>query len=243
MRLIPAIAFTFAIAGCASAPPQPASTNAIAPTFAPPPSGSLVVILPAPRVETLEKGSALAEAQLDAQLTAAGYRVAVLGEHDYQELWSEHASAAGGVFDSVSGTARPQAYSAALSSLARTICDQRKCDLVIHQRLVPRVAKLDGSEAEWDSVRRPIHLTHTSLDTDYRMSGTTAALSLELLALARDGSFAFRRTVGVTLLFETNVKETRNDRRADLFPDHVEVANAVTVALEPLLKGNAPSPR
>jgi hypothetical protein len=241
MRRLPTLALSLTLAGCASVPPAPATTNAVAPTFAPPPSGALVVILPAPRVEGLEKGSAIVEAQLEFQLRAAGYRATVLGHDDYEQLWSEHAAAVGGVFDSVSGTARPQAYSAALSSLARTLGKERKCDLVIQQRFVTRTAQLEGTQAEWDSVRQPIRFSHAD-PSDYRMSGTTGALSLEVLALASNGSFAFRRTAGVTLLFETNMRETKSERRADLFPDHTEVANAVTIVLEPLLKTSAPSP-
>src|SRR5262249_36762657 len=155
---------------------------------------------------------------------AAGYRVSVLGRDRYETLWSEHSAAAGGVFDATSGTARPEAYSAALSALARAVGDEEKCDLVIHPRLVARRARLLGAQAEWDGVRRPIRLTNArNADYDYRMSGETYALSLELLAITNRGSFAFRRTAGVTLLFETNVKEVRSERRADLFADGAEV--------------------
>jgi hypothetical protein len=105
--------------------------------------------------------------------------------------------------------------------------------------LVRRRAKLEGTQAEWDSVRQPIRLTNSGC-YEYRMSGETFALSLEVLAIAHTGAFAFRRTAGVTLLFETNVKEVKSELRADLFPNDAEVANAVTIALEPLVKGSAP---
>jgi len=235
MRLIPALACVAVLASCAAPAPLPAPDNATAPNFAPPSKGSLIVLVPPPQSKGTEVGENMMGTQLDSQLKAAGYRVATLQRDNYEQLWSQEAAAVGGVFDGASGAVRPQALATALASLARRVCEEAKCALLIRQRLVSRQAKLEGSQAEWDGTRQQIRLSNTH-SRDYRFSGTTSALSVELIAVTDRGAFAFRRFGGATLPFETNIRETKNELRKNLFGTDTEITEGVRVALEPLTK-------
>ena len=232
------ISLLLVLSGCATAPPAQAPDNQVAPSFVPPAAGALIVLVPPPRSSVVDKGVDQVEGQLNAQLKAAGYRVATISRENHDKLWSQHAQAVGGVFDPATGAARPQAFAAALSTLARTICDEVNCQFVLMHRIVRRSAKLQGSQAEWDGVRQAIPIKNAT-GGDVRMSGNAPALSLQVIGLGGKGGFGFRRTAGLTLPFETNVREVRNDRRADLFADDADVTHAVGLVLEPLAKPRA----
>jgi hypothetical protein len=234
MRFASVSVFLIALAGCAGNSIKPAPDNAMATDFAPPPKGALIVLLPVPQTEFFEEGERMMSNQVDAQLKAAGYRTAALTQADYDRRWAQEATAVGGVFDSTSGTVRPQAFVTALSSLAQHACAEQTCDLVIRPRMVARHAELGGSRATWDGVRKLIPLRNAGR-LDYSFSGTASAISVELTVLTGQGAFAFRHYGGITLPHEADVWDQKSKFRTDLFDNDKDVAEGVRVALEPLL--------
>jgi hypothetical protein len=223
-----------ALAACASTEPSPAADNRVPRSFAPPSRGSLVVLLPAPKADDLQAGQTLMTQQLHRQLVAAGYRVALLDAGNHDVVWGQEVAEVGGIYDPGSGALRSAAYAKALSSLARRLCDELKCALVIQQRLAVRDTKLSGSSAAWDGQRRRVPVVGTYGDT-LSFSGTGVGLSIELTALSADGSPAFHTFGGASLPYRADASHAQHALRADLFADDREIADGVRLALNPLL--------
>jgi hypothetical protein len=222
------------VAACATPAPKAAADNVLGKNFTAPPVGALIVLLPPPQTKEVEAGESFMTAQLGAQLQAAGYRVATLTRPNYSDIWSQEVAAVGGVFDQTTGASKAEVYALALSNLARRVCDEAKCAMVIQQRLIPRTAKLDGSVADWDGQSRSI-LVKNAHSREFRFSGTTKALSIELLAVMANGGMGFRTYGGASLLYQTDVQESVNVLRPNLFSNDREVADGVRIALQPLL--------
>jgi hypothetical protein len=221
-------------AACATPAPKPAADSVRGKNFAAPPAGALIVLLPPPQTKEIEAGENFMAAQLGAQLQAAGYRVATLTRLNFNDIWSQEVAAVGGVFDQATGAPKAEAYALALSNLARRVCDEAKCAMVVQQRLVPRTAKMDGSVADWDGQSRPIPVKNAH-SREFRFTGTTTALSVELLAVMANGGMGFRTYGGASLPFQTDVQESVNELRPNLFRNDQEVADGVRIALQPLL--------
>lgn len=223
------------LVGCATKLPLPASDNATAENFVPPVKDALLILLPAPQSKGTEEGENIMSLQLQAQIKAAGYRVAVLQKANYEQLWAQEVRAVGGIFDGATGAVRAQAFATAMGSLARRVCAEAKCALMIRQRMVIRSAKVEGTQAEWDGTRLPLRISDAD-GMDYKFNGTTSGLSIELVAVTDKGLFAFRRFGGAAIPFETNLKEAKNELRKDLFKTDTEIARGVRLALEPILR-------
>lgn len=225
------------LVGCTIPAPLPAPDNTVEPTFTVPSKGSLIVLLP----PTQSAGAGMAPAanmmgaQSSAQLSAAGYRVATLDRADYNKLWSQEAAAVGGVFDATTGEQRLQALADALSSLARRVCKEKGCALLVRQRVVLRSAKFAGATAEWDGTRKQVRYSDMP-NVGPRLSGTSLALSIELTAITDKGGFAFRRFGGAALHFDINARDVKSEIRKDLFASDKEFAEGVRLALEPLVQ-------
>ena len=172
--------------------------------------------------------------QLHRQLVIAGYKVAILNAANYEKVWGQEVATVGGVYDPVTGALRREAHARAMSSLAKHICDEHKCALVIRQRLVARKASLDGEYAQWDGQQRYISVVQGGVGRRYSFSGSTHGISVELFAIAADGSLALHTFGGASLLYQMNLHETRNEIRSDLFSNDKEIADGVRLALEPL---------
>lgn len=162
--------------------------------------------------------------------------MATLTRSNYETLWAQHSTAVGGVFDPSTGAQRNEAYAQAVSTLARTVCEEAGCELLLIPKLARRLAVLEGTQAEWDGVRQPMRFKDHAPLSSYRATGTTPAISVNVLALSKTGAFAFRTYGGATLPFLTNVREAKAEPRADPFSDEQDLANAVRVALQPLGK-------
>ena len=175
------------------------------------------------------------QAQLGLQLQQAGYKVVVLNRDNYNKLWDEAIASVGGIFDPATGALRTQAYAQALSGLAIHVCRETGCTLMIQPRLVQRSAELRGSSAVWDGQQTLIP-AEGHRQYDYRFSGTTHALSVELMAVTSTGAWAFRSYGGASLIFAFNSDRERSEIRRDLFRNQQEVAHGVRIALTPLIQ-------
>lgn len=219
--------------GCASVPPKPAADNWVAQGFVPPQPGALVMLLPPEKSFTdLVPGQAMLTEQLHGQLMAAGYRTALLDKANHDDLWRQEVEAVGGIFDPATGARRNEAYGKAMANLARRVCDQAKCSLVIHHQLVLRGAELRGRHAEWDGQRREIPLARNTMDV--RFKGGARALSVAVRVIAGDGTPGFRTYGGVTLPMQVDMDEAKQTMRKDLFANDAEIADGVRIALAPL---------
>lgn len=214
-------------------PPKAAADNRVAPGFVPPQAGALVVLLTPEKTFTdLAPGQAMLTEQLHRQLVAAGYRTALLEKANHDELWRQEVEAVGGVFDPATGARRNEAYAKAMASLARRVCAQTKCSLVIQHQLVLREAELRGRYAEWDGQRREIPLARANLDV--RFKGGSRALSVGVNAIMADGSPAFRTFGGASLPMQVDMDEAKQAMRKDLFNNDAEISDGVRIALAPL---------
>lgn len=234
MRLLFTYFLLVSLLGCASEPIPQAKDNWQSKDFSVPAKESLILLLPpSSQLQGLEAGASLMQTQLGLQLQQAGFKVVVLNHDNYNKLWSQAVASVGGLFDPATGALRTQAYAQALSGLAVHVCREAGCSLMIQPRLVQRRAELRGSSAVWDGQHTSIpaegHRQH-----DYRFSGATHALSVELMAVTSTGAWAFRSYGGASLLFVFNSDQERSELRRDLFQNEQEVAQGVRIALTPL---------
>jgi len=235
MRRIAIGLLALALSACASLEPPAATDNYRAKNFVVPPPGALVVLLPAPKAPDLAAGEMMMTAQLHRQLRALGYRTALLDTANHAKVWAQEIEAVGGLFDPGTGAPRPGAHARALSSLARRICAEASCALVMQQRMVLREARLGGTKAEWDGQRRRVPVVGAGMD-NYSFSGQTGALSVELVVFTKDGEPAFRSYGGASLPYRLNAGKEGNEIRPDLFDNDEEIADGVRIALQPLMR-------
>lgn len=223
----------FLLAGCASVPPKPAADNRVTPGFVPPKPGALVMLLPPEKSFTdLVPGQAMMTEQLHRQLVAAGYRTALLEKANHDAIWRQEVEAVGGVFDPATGARRNEAYFKAMANLARRVCAEAKCALLVQHQLMLREAKLHGLYAEWDGQRREIPVTQST--RELRFKGGSRALSVGVNAIMADGTPAFRTFGGAALPMQVDVDEAKQTMRKDLFANDAEIADGVRIALAPL---------
>lgn len=228
-------AFALALQGCASTAPAPADDTVINAAFQRPAPGSLVVILP-PKAETNDYGKAngFVTEQLRAQLVAAGYKVKGLDATNHDLIWAQEVAIVGGIYDPATGQRRGDAYARAVSALAQRVATDTGAALVVWPGLVLRQAIFNGTSAEWDGQRRTPKLTKAFAD-DYRMKGSTIAISVELLAVSSNGQVAFKTLGGVSLPYSADVWHGQHTLRDDLFSSDEEIGQGIAIALRPLL--------
>lgn len=223
------------LAGCGSVGTAPASENRRTPAAERVTPGSLVVLVPAEQDDPgLKPGVALLLDQLHRQLRATGLRVAALDTANHALLWRQEVDAVGGIYDAATGAPRPAAYAQALSALARRVCSETGCAMLLRYRLVLRTAELDGGSATWDGQRRFQPLSRTGGDS-LRFTGTTRGLSVELQGIAAEGGLVFRGFGGASLPYRVDAGAGRMELRADLFDTDDQIADGVRLALAPLL--------
>jgi hypothetical protein len=211
-------------------------TTSVAPDFAVPAPGSLIVLLPVEaEAKQLEPGLPMLLRQLHEQLSSSGYRVALLDPGNFSVLWEQEARAAGGLFDPITGRARPDAIAKALNVLAQRVSRDTSAALVLKARLVVREATLSGTKADWDGQSRRV-LTRGLAGDSFDLRGTTPALSVEVLALTDLGAFAFRNFGGASLPYVMNVGAEQQQFRDDLFSDPRELREGTAIALHPLIR-------
>jgi hypothetical protein len=230
-RTLAATCLLLATAVASAQAPKPTS---VAPDFVRPATGSLIVLLPVEaEAKQLEPGLPLLVNQLQEQLSRGGYRVALLDARNFAVLWEQEATAAGGLYDPITGRPRPDAIAKALNILAQRVSQGTSASLVVKARLVVREATLTGTKADWDGQSRRV-LTRGLAGASFELRGTTPALSVEVLALTDVGAFAFRNFGGASLAYVMNVGAEQQQFREDLFSDSQELREGTAIALRPL---------
>lgn len=232
-RVLVASLSAMMLAACASNTPKPSPDNILAKAFVKPAPGSLIVLLPTEAPAQAEKGARLLTHHLAGQLAATGYRVATVGRENLSDLWKLHGESVGGLYDPITGAAKPDALAEARAAVIRNICADAGCALVVQPRLVLRLAQLKGSQAEWDGVRLPIPFTAGSA-RDYNSKGSVHAYSAQLTGRTASGEFAFRTQGGAALVHAVNIRHTKSERREDPFEVESDMARAATLTLAPL---------
>jgi len=235
MRIISILLLPLLLQACAPIAPARSTDEYVAPSFKAPSPGSLLVLLPArSSASDVAGGEEFVLQQIHRQLTGAGYKVVALGAANYAVVWDQEVNAVGGVYDTRTGALRTAAYAQALSALAKRVASETHGALVISHGLVIRQAKLLGTNAEWDGQRRLPPTTKT-YGSEYQFHGTTSALSVELLAIADDGTVAFKTLGGTSLPYRADTLAGQYEIRPDLFATDSETAEGVRIALRPLL--------
>lgn len=235
MRILPLVLFALLLHACAGTLPSRSTDEYVAPRFSAPPQGSLFVLLPikTSSPET-KRGEELVTQQIYLQLTNLGYKVVALDAANHAVIWDQEINAAGGIYDPGTGALRTAAYAQAIAALAQRVASETRSALVISPGLVVRRANLSGTIAAWDGQQRT-QPTARTYGSDYRFSGTTSALSVELLAITNDGTIAFRTFGGTSLPYRADGFSGQFETRQNLFSTDVETAEGVRLALRPLL--------
>lgn len=231
------VLFATLLVGCASPSSRSAAPkdNFVSTAYVAPEKNALVVLIPPTETDALgAKGERILRQELLRQLTGLGYRVAQLDEQNYRTMWAHELAAAGGLYDATTGKARPQAYNAAMGSLAAKVCGELKCKLLIHPSLVPRPAQLLGRHAEWDGLRRILPVNYGKGGTTYSFQGGATGISVELIGASAAGEIVFKTLGGASLPHVVNAYDSRFDVRNDLFTSNTEVGEGVEIALTPL---------
>ncbi|MES1980580.1 MAG: hypothetical protein V4451_21265, partial [Pseudomonadota bacterium] len=181
MQKLLSLVLTLLLAACASPAPTP-TDNVIAPAFHRPEAGKLILLLP-PEAETadMQPGIEILKQQLHKQLSAAGYKVALLDQASNNTIWTEEVAAVGGIYDPVTGNLRRPEYARAFSYLVQRVSGETKAVLVLRPRLVLRRALLAGQNATWDGQQRRVPVVGVGGGTTWN-KGTTLGLSVELAA-------------------------------------------------------------
>jgi hypothetical protein len=204
--------------------------------FKPPAPGSLILLLP-PSTEApeLDAGIATLLQALHSELAAAGFRTALLDKANYETIWAQEVEAVGGIYDSRTGSLKPVERALAIAALTKRLAQETSASLVITPRLVLRKAELSGTKASWDG-RLVLVPTRGAFGGSSSSTGTTTAVSVQLLALARDGTLAFNTFGGVTLPYAINFVSERPELRENIFSDKNDLTKAAEIALGPLTK-------
>lgn len=228
----------FFLAACASAPQQ-SSDNLISPEFKAPAPGALIVLLP-PQAEgaELKEGVDSLLVQLHRQLKAAGYKVAGIARSNYETIWAQEVDAVGGVYDTVTGKRRHDAYFQAHAHLVQRVGDDMQAALVIEPRLLLRKATLSGATVQWDGQQRRV-LMSNSAGREYRSDGTTVAMSVNLNVFAASGEPVAMTYGGASLVYSVNIQAAKHEVRSDIFANDKELAQGVALSLSPLFKPSA----
>ena len=208
----------------------------IASAFKAPPRGSLILLLP-PSTEATELDPGVPDLlqALHLELTAAGFRTALLDKANYEVVWAQEVEAVGGIFDPSTGSPKPVQRASATVALAKRLAQETSASLVITPRLVVRKAELSGTKASWDGRLAQIP-TRGSFGGSPSSSGTTTAISVQLIAIGSDGVLAFTTFGGVTLPFAINFVTERPELRENIFSDKTDLTIAAEIALRPLTK-------
>ncbi len=225
-----------------------ASDDDISRSFQRPPRDATILLLVEKADSApLDRAGAMLEKQLQSQLAEAGYRTAVIDIADYQALEASEAAALGEHPRGKLIPASERAQASALSKLARIAKTESHCDMLIRARIVMRKATLDAQYAEWDGRRRGLLFDGArdlEVDTNsrtrvvsVRMTGTTAGLSVELVAFDGSGVRDFVTHGAVVIPLVWNLKTRASSVRTDLFQTDEDVADGLKIALAPMRSG------
>ncbi len=153
---------------------------------------------------------------------------------NYETLWAQEVDAVGGIFDPVTGKLKPPQQAAALASLAQRLARETSATLVVLPKLVTRKAELHGTKAEWDG-RLELIPTRGLFGGSSQHRGSTTAVSVQLIAMASSGSFAFSSFGGIALPYTVNFVTEKPELRKDIFEAQTDVAKGARIALTPLI--------
>ncbi|GGC62999.1 hypothetical protein [Undibacterium terreum] len=224
------------LSACAAIHPPAPADDYVAPSFRRPDPAALIVMLPPEADEAeLQPGIDILKNQLHKQLRAAGYRVVLLEQKNYDTMWAEEIVAVGGIYDKNNGNLRRPEFVRAVGYLVQRVTAETKAALVIHPRLVIRKAALSGSGAVWDGQQRRVPVVGLG-DSTMTYDGSVGALSVSLAAYTPNGELVLRTHGGASLPYRVNALESKHELRLDLFARDTELAEAVTLSLAPMLK-------
>jgi hypothetical protein len=211
-------------------------SSVIGSAFKPPSSGSLILLLP-PSAEApeLEPGIPMLLQALHSELASAGFRTALLNKANYETIWAQEIEAVGGIYDSTTGNLKPIERALAITALTKRLAQETSASLVITPRLILRKAELSGTKASWDG-RLVLIPTRGTFGGSSFSSGTTTAVSVQLIALAHDGALAFNTFGGVTLPYAINFVTEKLELRENIFSSKADLSKAAEIALGPLTK-------
>lgn len=196
------------LAGCASPTPKAIPGQFVDADFAPPPKGSLVLVLHLPASERAYRhGDYEALAMVQDFLVRNGYRVAVIEPDDHAIALQAELRPLLDQNLTPTPAQLQRAELKALALVARVTADLSGSRLLLRTRLLTRPASLWQSHANWDGVSRPIGFTGTPPGrVAFEIEGTGTGVSIEATAISGAGRLLFRTFGGIALPFETDFR-------------------------------------
>ena len=234
MRQLLTFFLVLVLSACAATGPTSSLDNVITSNYQLPDKTKKIVILPlqSPYAE-FDSGKEPVVTQLYGSLIKAGYKPVVLQKENYQRIWAEETEAVGGLYDTKTGGYRKAAFEHALSMLARRIAIDTDCSLVLAPSFAIKTVKDSGEKASWDGVSRRLMLQGST--DSRRWSGTSKAISLELIAVNAAGQFQFKTYGGLVIPYVVDLYESKSVIRTDMFSRPEEITEGVNLALLPIL--------
>src|SRR5262249_30498861 len=160
-------------------------------------------------------------AEISVQLRNLGYKSLTFDESSYERLWNEAVEKTGGLYDPRSGKINTVQETKAAQLLIAAISKETDCSLILSPRIVLKTVKLSNDSASWDGVQRHLRVLFGST-YGQTWGGETRGISVELKGYRPDGSWQFTSYGGISLIFDVDMRETRNQFRQDLFENKSE---------------------
>ena len=173
-----------------------------------------------------------------AKFTALGFEV--VGDNDFDGLWSAERSAAGGFYDPLSGLPDLGKINTALARVLATLHERYGTAAVIMSTIVPRKATCKYGYAYWDGVSEPVSgggsafFNSSIFNPEINYTGQLEAVSLKLRFLAGTGQVLYQGLGGVQLTQHLDHGRSLLVPEPALFADPARDAAAVAAALHEL---------
>lgn len=206
--------------------------------------GSLKVVALAPvrapsDLENADEVKARFTATIEARLREAGLRV--IPPSEVGPMLEAATAAQGGLFDPVTGKMDEAKAKAAKATALSQLREKLGADALLRTDLRVVSAPLDHDVARWDGVTDQASTGFWKTFLAGSHSGRIPALSFVAWLSGVDGSDLYANAGGLRVLVKVNARgEQVRIPHAELFADEIRNANAVAIALGPLL-GIAPA--
>lgn len=171
-------------------------------------------------------GEESASNQLLKQLANTNNKTKIVSDIVYKQLWESFEAELGGLYSSQTGEFDFKKYMLYLSYISRSVCAADKSDYVLFPSFVIKKAELKYDRARWDGVsyRVPVKgdiVTRSGDRRAFNFSGTTSALSLELMLFDKNGDW-FATTYGaIGLPYYYYIQNVRDKDQSIEFNDKV----------------------
>ena len=234
------------VQGCATPPPpyEPFKTDRQE-LFAKVKTIALAPVRMPGEIEDREPVRKKFESYIETKLRQGGFTV--IPSSEYQTLWKQATEQMGGVYDPLTGAPDEAKAKAVATHTLRELQRTTNADAVLYSAVRPVLAKFTGGMAHWDEASEPVNAPIDNtlarlLLSGNSASGTVAALSLVTFLDDMNNVTMYANAGGIQLTARLAGNTFVPVPRKELFSTDEQYYKPVRFALDPLLKGQLPSP-